>query len=178
MPLFYTLDRLNMLNSGITINLIKYQDIVPAELQIHADKMFPNGVSSFGERYFLKNSSDPRLTEPAIELVFEYVRRANFPKNPSRFQSVFGFESLSQALEFRDKFGGGQGTIWEAESKRYFKADMSLLTLGSSILMCSYFANKYWSGKPGSNPFWEILLIPPVKVLRELYPEKASTTGQ
>ena len=168
MPLFYTLDRLSMLGSGITIHLVKYQDISPFELQIHVDKMFPDGVSSFGERYFLRNSSDPRLTEPAIELIFEYVRRANFPERPSRFQSVFGFESLNQVIEFRNRFGGGQGVIWEIESEKYFRADMSLLTLGSSILVCSYFANKYWAGKPGENPFWEILLIPPVKVLKKI----------
>jgi len=153
MPVFYTLDRQGTLSSGITINLIRYQDINPAELQLHVDNMFPDGVSSFGERYFLKNSSDPRLTEPAIELIFEYVRRANFPERPSRFQSVFVFELLNQVIEFRNKFGSGQGIIWEVKSEKYFKADMNILTLGSSILVCSFFADKYWAGEPGENPF-------------------------
>jgi len=168
MPIFYTLDRTNSLSAATTINLAIYKDITPPELQLHVQKMFPDGVSVFGERYLLRSKSDPRSSEPAIEFIFEYVRRANFPERPSRFQSVFGFESLVQVTEFRSRFGGGQGVIWELESEEYFRADMNLLRLETSILLCSYLANEYWAGKPDKDPFWEILLVPPVRVLREI----------
>jgi hypothetical protein len=166
MPQFYSLDRLGTLNENIEIGLTCYSDISPAELQQHVDLLFPDGLSRHGERYFLKNYMSPRLSAPSIEMLFEYVRRACYPERPSRFQSMFAFESLNEAVAFKSRYGNGQGTIWQIESIEYFKADMGLLVFGNTILVHSYLAHKYWKGEAGQNPIWEVLLIPPIRVIK------------
>lgn len=166
MPLFYSLDRLGTLNENIEVGLINYKDINPVELQQHVELLFPDGLSRHGERYFLRNDSSPRLSTPSIEILFEYVRRAYYPDRPSRFQSMFAFEDLNQAIEFKARYGNGQGTIWQIESKKYLKADMGLLLFGNTILVSSYLAHKYWKGEAGQNPIWEVLLMPPIRVIR------------
>lgn len=167
MAQFYSLDRLGTLNQDLEIRLTRYNDINPAELQQHVDLLFPDGLSRHGEQYFLKNDSSPRFSAPSIEMLFEYVRRACFPDRPSRFQSMFAFESLNEAIEFKARYGNGQGTIWQIESIEYFKADMGLLILGNTILVHSYLAHKYWKGEAGERPIWEVLLVPPIRVIKK-----------
>lgn len=169
MKKFYHIDRLGKLKEDQNISLIKYNDINPRELQLHTDEMFPDGVSQHGEHYFLKNGSQAKLASPNIEILFEYVRRAHYQNKPSRFQSVFAFESIEQALTFKQKFGTPDSLIWEVESKESFKADMNLLTIGNnSILVYSYFAHLYWQGQTRENPFWEHLLVPPVRIIKKI----------
>lgn len=168
MPLFYTVDRQNYLKEDLVIQLRRYENITPPELQAHVDELFPDGVSSHGERYFLRGDSSALIADPNIEILFEYVRRASYPARPSRFQSVFAFISVDEAKAFRDRYGESNSLIWELEASESFTADMSLLTAGNSILVYSYFANKYWQGEPSATPFWEALLFPPVRVLRKV----------
>ena len=47
---------------------------------------------------------------------------------------------------------------------KFHKADMSLLTLGTSILSASWFAHEYWKGNAGQTPFWEYLVKPPLTI--------------
>ena len=170
MPKFYTVDRKETLQQGIEITLQKYNDIKPDYLQKHVDMMFPDGVTLHGEQYFLRNTTKGIIITPAIELLLEYVRRAFFQSLPSRFQSLFGFESIDYAKKFRSQYGNPNAPIWKVEVELYFRADMSLLTLANSLLFSSYFAYQYWSGdsSPSNKPFWEILLVPPVKILRKI----------
>jgi hypothetical protein len=166
---FYTVDRLGTLRENQTIELICYADIDPPELQSHVNEMFPNGVSFHGNNYFLNGKSLAGLASPNIEILFEYVRRAHYPKCPSRFQSLFALETIEQAMAFRKKYGSTNSLIWEVESKISFRADMNLLTTGDISILCySYFANLYWRGETRENPFWEYLLLPPVRVLRRI----------
>lgn len=163
---FYTVDRLQTLRSAQVLELTRFQDLQPPELQTHVDEMFPTGVSQHGDQYFLKNSSRANIASPAVELLFEYVRRSHFPDKPSRFQSWFGVESLDDAKAFRARFGAGTGTIWRVASKEFLRANMNLLTSQQTTLAYSWFAHAYWRGESGPmNPFWEFLLVPPVQVL-------------
>lgn len=166
MAQFYSLDRLGTLSEDLEIRLTRYNDINPAELQQHVDLLFPDGLSRQEEQYFLKNNSSPRFSAPAIEMLFEYVRRACFPDRPSRFQSMFAFEFLNEAIEIKARYGNDQGTIWQIESNEYFKADMGLLIFGNTILVHSYLAHNYWKGKAGQNPIWEVLIINPIRVIK------------
>jgi hypothetical protein len=169
MKKFYHIDRLGILQENKNISLIQYNDIKPQELQCHADEMFPQGFSHHGDHYFLKNQSQAKIASPNIEILFEYVRRAHYKNRPSRFQSVFAFETIEQALDFKQKFGTSNSLIWEVESQENFKADMNLLTIGNnSILVYSYFAHLYWQGKTRENTFWEYLLVPPVKIIKKI----------
>lgn len=175
-----------------------YNDNPERELQKHVNFLFPCGVSDHGNTYFLKPSVSPNFMTAAnqllststsleyaqlkhisdyfndcnmgiIEILFEYIRRAEFSDRPSRFTSFFAWENLEQAKKFRETHGNETMNIWKLEAKTFFRADMSLLTLGtSSILTLSYFAHRYWSGLPNlqdSDTLWEFLLPLPIKAL-------------
>jgi len=165
MSIFYTVDGRGSLSSGLVMNLIKYDDIEPSELQEHADNLFPEGVSSFGERYFLRDNKLHENLNNQLELVFEYVRRSFYSDAPSRFQSLFGFDSIESARAFNREYRKDKSSIWKIKAGKSFRADMKLLHSGS-ILVVSYLAHIYWSGKTiEDNPFWEFLLSPPIKVI-------------
>jgi hypothetical protein len=158
-------DRRETLSQGKIINLTKFGDIKPPELQVHVDDMFPAGVSNHGDQYFLNNNQKATIASPSIEIIYEYVRRASFSNKPSRFQSFFACGSELGAINFRQRYGKETDSIWLVEAEEYFMGDMNLLQIENSILVISYFANKYWRGEPGDNPFWEILLNPPISVV-------------
>lgn len=168
---YFTVDRSKRLTEDQTIHLIKYDDIEPPELQAHVDSLFPDGVTFHGESYILQGRRPAKGVSEVIELLFEYVRRSLFSSCPSRFQSVFAFDHVAQALDFRNQYGGSDSLIWEIECEARFKADMQLLTLQGSLLVLSYNAHRYWRGESsGNEPVWEYLLIPPVKVIRKIEP--------
>lgn len=166
MTTFYTVDRLNTLREKQVIKLVRHTDIKPAELQLHVDELFINGLTRHGDSYFLKNSSTPGIINSQIEILAEYVRRANFSSCPSRFQAVFASGSIADAEKFISIYGGG--AVWEVSCESYFKADMNLLKNGNSVLVHSYFLNKYWKGESSENPFWEFLLVSPVTVIKKI----------
>lgn len=164
---FYHVDRNLSLSKGQTIQLVRYTNIRPPVFQRHVDMMFPAGVSSHGNDYFLNNKSSSSIASPNIELVFEYVRRAFYESRPSRFQSFFAFSTKGAALLFRKNYCGSTGKVWEVTAPHSFTTDMTLLTRRDSILIFSYRAHLYWQGQPsGPNPEWEVLLTPPVTILR------------
>lgn len=168
---FYTVDRVCTLYQGQTLELVRFNDLQPPDLQSHVDQMFPDGVSRHGDQYFLKNSSWANIASPAIELLFEYIRRSHFPNRPSRFQSWFGVESFENAQVFRARFDAGSGAIWRVASREFFQANMNLLTSQQTTLVYSWFAHTYWRGESGQvTPFWEFLLVPPVHVIERVEP--------
>jgi len=166
---FYTVDRRNSLSAGTICNLIVYSDIQPAALQNHVNTMFPEGVSTHGEQYFLKNESHSTVISPMLEVVFEYVRRAKYPHLPSRFQCMFAVNSIEAANSFKSKYGSEFSPIYRVKSEIAIKADMNLLT-AQTVLVTSYFGNLYWSGEvhPEKEPFWEYLLPYPVTVCERI----------
>lgn len=129
---FFRVDRHDFLYIDRVLQLEKYSDIDPPHLQAHADLIFPEGVSKHGDQHFLGggNRIEPIST---IELLFEYVRQAHFNHRPSRFTSFFAVETYAEAEVFNEKFCGNIGKIWEVEATKHFRADMSLLTLGSNL---------------------------------------------
>ncbi|MBV1839302.1 DUF2441 domain-containing protein [Photobacterium ganghwense] len=164
---FYTVDRKGSLSTGTVIELTKYDDVNPKVLQEHVDSLFSNGVSSHGENYLLKNGSHGQISSSAIELLFEYVRRANFPEIPSRFECSFACETIDEAVKFRAAFGNPTDPIYEVFSENsFFKGNMALLDNDQTSLVCSYFADEYWKGNQGPRPscFWEVLLQLPVTI--------------
>ncbi|MHC1594292.1 MAG: DUF2441 domain-containing protein [Methanotrichaceae archaeon] len=139
---YFTVDRNRTLEEDQIINLVKYTDVEPSELQVHIDSLFPDGVTSHGEYYMLKGQTLAKGVNEVIELLFEYVRKSHFPSRPSRFQSVFAFENIDQAVSFRNEYGASDGLIWEVGSDVAFKADMRLLTLQGSLLILSYIGHR------------------------------------
>lgn len=175
---FLTVDRRRTMNQGQVISLVKHADISPPELQLHVNCLFPEGLSRHGERYFISSQTQAQETNPSIELLLEYVRRARFPNRPSRFQSLFGIMTMEDALWFASAYGCDDSLIWEVECETFFRADMSLLTQNCTNLVYSYYAELYWSGRTvTANPRWESLLVPPIAVTR-LIGEYKTLLGQ
>jgi hypothetical protein len=101
-----------------------------------------------------------------IEVFFEAVRRADFPRLPSRMQSVFGFESVDEAKAFVGGFRAGQPcAIYRVQGEIAHKANMSLLQVGALPGAVAFsLARAYWQGEQGPRPaLWELLLDPPVE---------------
>lgn len=167
LKIFYAVDRAKGLEEGCVIDLVKHQDINPSFLQEHVDSMFPSGVSVHGDKYFLFNGAKGAIATPAIELLFEYVRRAHFHNITSRYESFFAWQTIEEAKYFRLKFGDINDRIFEIRSaNKFFRANMNLLNNELSTLGCSYLANEYWKGGEGpvGHHLWEYLLDLPVTV--------------
>lgn len=165
--IFYTTDRNNSLKKDAILDLTAYKDIQPEELQKHVNMLFPGGVSSHGEQYFLQGQTLANSVNSVLEIIFEYVRRSNFQERPSRCQTFFAFDDIKQAEEFNRKTNS-DGSIWQVECDSYFRADMNLLNLNNSLLVVSNNAYKYWKGLPDTDVFWEYLLRPPVRVIKKV----------
>lgn len=98
-----------------------------------------------------------------LELLLENVRRSAYPERPSRLQSMFGVESLAEAIQVQSRLGGG--AIFKVHSEVVFRADMNLLHAGNSTLVTSWFAHQYWAGECGPEaPFWEWVMKCPVSI--------------
>lgn len=177
----YTVDRLGSLDLGDSVEPEQHADVKPRTLQAHVDYWFPAGVTSHGERYLLR-PAPATLFDPSVELTCELIRRAEFPCLPSRFQSLFGCETVADAHAFLARFGEGcpKAQIMEVETEsKPFRADMRCLDIRGSILVMAYGARRYWKqhandlgsfpGADGTAPFWELLLPPPVRVLRRVF---------
>jgi len=173
---FFTVDRLGKLKASQVLDLQIYADVMPPVLQSLVDSLVPEGVSQHGEQYLLKNPNSQlkAVANSPIEMFFELFRRARFPTRPSRYQSWFAAETLEEAQAFRQKYGNPANSIWEVEANSFFKANMSLLKPTNSMLCQAYLAQCYWNGSEGPSgelkipPFWEVLLMPPVKVIQEI----------
>lgn len=189
MQTLYTVDRLKKLLIGQQIDLSKnhfQQNFYPVEdiytesdLKIHLDELFPEGLSNHGITYFTNhplivqdsNTGQPlRIVhyDPTIEILFELVRRTNFCDKPSRFQSMFAWDSIESANQFRNDYRCADAPIFKLQCETVFRADMRLLLLGGSYLGASLFAHKYWRGEATQNPNWEYLLKPPVMVVEQV----------
>lgn len=169
MAMFYHIDRLNRLNEGDEIKLIKYKDLkgenqmITTLLQNQVDKMFEDGVTSHGDQYFI-SSSIFNDTSIDIELIFELYRRIYFPENISRFQSFYCVEKESLiAMLQRLRVNMENVIIFEIESDTFEKHDMNLLLKGSNLVNTIY-ADLYWKGESIQNPLYEILVKPPLKI--------------
>lgn len=165
----YTVDRLRHLHLGKVLTLEEHLDIDPPELQVHLNDLFPSGVTQHGDAYFISSGQVPQIASPNIELIWEYVRRSRFSNRPSRFESVFACQSLSDAQNWRSLYGHPTDPIWLVETQQGFLADMNLLTQENSVLVTSLLAHLYWKGETHSSvftPFWEWLLVPPVRVIK------------
>lgn len=146
------------------------------DLKMKLSELYPQGISNHGIQYlcgrfpYRQDSSGvhwlPDMT--AIESTFELVRLWKFSDKPSRFTSFYGCETIEEAKSFNQKYRGNKGFIFKVFSDSYFKADMSLLMTGASVIANYSFAEKYWKGESGINPFWEILMPGPIKILEHI----------
>ncbi|MGA6100792.1 DUF2441 domain-containing protein [Psychrobacter pocilloporae] len=171
MPRFYTVDRSNNINQDIVFSLQKnytdydiwtVQDIYSErDVITRIDQLYSEGLSEHGIQYLIKygivlfqeGTRSPlpiTYTQPMIEAIFELIRQSEFPKLPSRMQSMFAWCNLSDAREFNFSLGN-KHSIFEVESENAFIADQRLLYLGGSVIGAYEMARKYWSGHRSNN---------------------------
>lgn len=129
---------------------------------------FEEGISAHGQDYLLANGVGDRtdlksLRSTIMELVWELVRRKDFPLMPSRFTCIFGCETVSDVEAFSKRYGG-TGPIYKVIADRCYKLDMSWLGWASPATQLWSNAISYWSGASSSQPFWEYLVPLPVKI--------------
>jgi hypothetical protein len=138
---------------------------------------FPNGYSKHGFGYltepfkYCSDESGHGLIRHvyAVELVFELIRRLQYPSLPSRYTSFFGFNRIENALAFRTSINHDACPIYKVEGHGHFKADMNLLLSGQNSIHTLSYANRYWNGEESENPTWEFLLTHPVTVVERVY---------
>jgi hypothetical protein len=116
------------------------------ELEDHLLELFPEGLSLHGWQYMLDRHDFIRhpVTNDAfvnhtwqVELTFEMVRRAAFPKMNSRLQSYFAWETFEDARNFQKH---GQA-IYRTQSDNGFRADQNWLSLGAQGIATSLCAH-------------------------------------
>jgi len=183
----YHVDRLgNQLTAGQIVNLSHTQDL-RSEAHPHAQyivRHLPDGLSMQGIRYLgelhppITNGATTRTFSPStlIEIVAELTRRSNFPDCPSRLQSFFAFETVTDARVFASAYPAASegetkpdAVIWEVESNGIgFRGDMRWLSVGNSWLDLLVNTENYWGGLASDAPQWEMLLRPPVTITRRV----------
>lgn len=164
---FYHLDRWDELDPGRTIAL-REPDSVDGADAAALRSLYPEGLARHGRHYCrqdLYGDDVDDLWDFSCEAVFELVRVAAFPGRPSRFQSVFGFETIAAVERFVERFVDEPCTVWAVEAERAFVGDM-LLVDAEDLADGLRRAYSYWRGEsPRDDPLWEALLVPPVTVV-------------
>lgn len=176
--LYFHVSRQTSFREGAQINLQRFDDITPTVLKAHIDGLFPEGVSQHGNQY-LATEIRPTLLDGSpnfqqfnasnTELIWEFVRRTRYRSRPSRYQSLFAWETREEADFFCEERGGGE--IYEVFSlfnRKAFRADMALVDVAASRLGASYQAHQYWEGNGSPFPRWEIVVPLPVQVTRKI----------
>lgn len=184
MPTFYTLDRSGVLVPGLVIRntppsysyahpVINQSLEDSSEIESVLNAYFSNGLSVHGRQYSLQSYPFVQGALPfsqTIELVAELVRRLESPSCPSRMQSMFACETLTEAQAFRLEMRVPHGRIFEVDTSEFFRADMRFLNLGATFGSTINLMQKYWRGVASANPFWEFLLPGPVTVIAQVDP--------
>lgn len=162
--------------------------------------LYPAGVSSYGERAFLKPDNSEQASMQAIDVMFDYVRRLLFPEKPSRFTSVFASSSLEESRSWLERISqdfdkgtsGSSGPssyrIFAVEPSKSYIADARFLDCGNELPGTQPalsdvlpFALAYWQSvqeiRNGQMPSAgrtyaapELLLICPVRILHQVWP--------
>ena len=180
MKLYIHVDRGKQLKEGDILNAKEYtkdqhaltliKSMIDPSFMEHIARMYEQGISYHGYRYLVHPIQNKfSFSEWATEVYFEYVRYKEFPELPSRFQSIFGWKSLEQAIVFdRDS------PIFEISNETgFFIADMNLLKMSFNQHSNEETARKYWRGERQNDdlnyvPVWEYIINNPVTVRKQI----------
>jgi hypothetical protein len=184
MPRYFHVDRFGTLKPNVKIGLTPHPLLnVPdgAEVRAFLNTWLPGGVTHHGlstlllQRLSVTDDELVRADAGALaasrnaitELVLELVRLERKPDAPSRLQSFYVWTTLEDARRFLAErpIPGSSPGIFAVDGQEVFRADMDWTASGAPAATV-YRAARYWDGDPaGSNPMWEVLLRPPVKLL-------------
>lgn len=149
----------------------------PEDHDLHSafKNYFPDGISSHGRGYlgeplaYKYDNGRPFIpTIYTIEIIFELVRKLKYPALPSRYTSLYVWETLDEAKVFKSKYGSTGNPIYVVRGANPFRVDMNLLSLGRNYLEALANAEKYWFGGQSKNPSWEVILSYPVSLIERV----------
>lgn len=174
---FYHIDRIGTLKENETIDLfpvLSLQNLNPL-LKSNILKKFEEGISNFGSSCLLGTYTQDIISEWFLE----YERSLHFKDKPSRFQSIFAFSTIDDVQRFVNEYipHNKEYRVFELESDNYFKGDMKVVGYQRTPLVQSAISHSYWNGESiedlnienhNVKPLWEYLLVPPVKVIKEI----------
>lgn len=177
--IFYHADTLGRLAPGKRMELYHAQTPVSA--------LYPSGVSSFGERVFLRAENAVQGSQQWYEMLLDYYRQIKYPHLPSRFTCVFasGCQEDSKAWISRIGADAASCPVYAVESSIAYIADARFLDCGIAqqdtlpdLLNLLHFAEAYFQSFLRINEETnlrdiryqkpEILLVPPVYVLHQI----------
>ena len=180
MRLYLHADRAEQLTDGDILKNARYPSgqhsicllgpVLDPDFANHLIKLFDDGISYHGYNYLVSAIEGKQtFTGWATEVYFECVRYKEFADAPSRFQSVFGWKNLEDAV----LFAKGAPIYEISNDSGHFMADMNLLKLDFDPEEKERKARKYWSGKPMSGaldykPLWEYIINTPATVIRRI----------
>lgn len=171
----YHIDRDGTLQEGQIITLHKNNE--PSFLE---NTMFSDGISYHGFHYLnesIQNVGGNQTSFYILEYELELIRKAYFPNLPSRFQSFFAIKSIDEIQKW-DGIFSKNCTIWEIEFDesnciiRDSKLLIPVLKTGNDIAFSpkdSFLYNyQYWNGYITKNPRREMLIKPPIKIIKKV----------
>lgn len=173
---FYHVARAPLQTNQI-INLIQFDNLennynilLNRDDKIELQSNYPDGISHFGiENLLIGDTIDiKKINKHQYELEnhYEFTRRKHFPKSPSRFTSFFACNNINDAYEFKSSFGkNSTAKIYKVECKSFFRADMNLLFYVNEH---NNKAHNYWGNDISEKPFFEYLLVFPIKIKQNI----------
>ncbi len=179
MNTFYHVTRSNI-NALQEFTLQKFKGYIESpfftrnEFTEHKNSLFPEGVSKHGEIYlhnvFMSVGRNMEFTpnELTLELNLDLIRRLKFPQRKSRFECSFGCLTLEDAIKLKTTTFGNQGEIYKVECDKFTIADMTFIRQGASVIGLQIMGEKYWNGDSSDDPFWEVLMENPVRILEKV----------
>lgn len=173
----YHVDRENNLQKDQIITLYKND----SDNSFFTNFMFPDGLSYHGLHYTnetLQNIGGNQASFYILEYELELIRRSYFPNLPSRYQSFFAIKTVDEISKWNDIFDTSY-VIWkiEFEEANYIIRDSNMLysalKIENNISTFSaqnsfLFGYNYWKGHITSNPRFEMLIKPPIKIIEKM----------
>lgn len=97
------------------------------------------------------------------EVIWERVRRSEFPDSLSRLESTFAFDDETYAIRFaaetRGTFSGVvEVEVADAEIQEYDMQWVSEVPVESTVKEAMIYARNYWRGQKTTNPIMEFLI--------------------
>lgn len=167
---YYSVDRRGVYIEGKQIILEPNIDPKGNFVVAHINERYPNGFSKHGIQYFRDPSSDQSdgfRRSGFIELLLEATRKAHYPDKPSRYQSMFAWGTLDEALQFRAQ--KPEDPIYKITAMgQVHRGDMTLLNISDSFACIDHRMHLYWQSETlhhvGYETVWELVLELPVKI--------------
>lgn len=173
----YHVDREQSLAKGQIVGFYKNE----SDNSFMTANMFPDGLSYHGLHYTdesLQNVGGNNASFYILEYELELIRRIYFPNLPSRYQSFFAVENIDELKKWGSILDKNN-TVWKIEFKdnNFIKRDSNLLipalsnsqnNINFSAKESFFYYYSYWNGDTTSNPRFELLIKPPIKIIDKI----------